>query len=113
MNFLNSGFLGFLKKKGGLWILVLAVSVGLFLLVYVSGSEQDVSDETSEISELCSSVEGVGECRVMITYEGGEPVGIVVVCRGGDSVQVRHRLYEMLSALYGIGANRISIEKMK
>ena len=109
----NSGFLGFLKKKGGLWILVLVVSVGLFLLVFFSGGEQVESDGATEISELCSSVEGVGECRVMITYEGGEPVGIVVVCRGGDSVQVRHRLYEMLSALYGIGANRISVEKMK
>ena len=113
MGFLNNGFLGFLKKRGGLWILVLVASVGLFLLVFFSGSEQGTSNLGDEISLLCSSVEGVGECRVMITYEGGEPVGIVVVCRGGDSVQVRHRLYEMLSALYGIGANRISVEKMK
>ena len=109
----DKGFLGFLRQKGGLWILVFAVSIGLFLLVYFSDGAENGFDSTSEISELCSSVEGVGECRVMITYEGEEPVGIVVVCRGGDSVQVRHRLYEMLSALYGIGANRISIEKMK
>ena len=113
MNFGSKGFLGFLKQKGGLWILVFAISIGLFLLVFFSGGDNATYQDRDEISELCASVEGVGECRVMITYEEGEPVGIVVVCRGGDSVQVRHRLYEMLSALYGIGANRISVEKMK
>ena len=113
MKFTSKGFLGFLRQKGGLWVLVFAVSIGLFLLVFFSGNNEVAQTDTTEIGRLCSSVEGVGECRVMITYEEGEPVGIVVVCQGGDSVQVRHRLYEMLSALYGIGANRISVEKMK
>lgn len=78
---------------------------------------------------LCGSMEGVGRCRVMIrcageakrTFSGGkvvyeevpEVVGVTVVCEGGDRASVRAALTEAITALFGIGANRVSVRKME
>ena len=51
------------------------------------------------------------------TYKGSkltesrppEVLGVTVVCDGGDNATVRARLTEMLSALFGIGSNRIAV----
>ena len=81
-----------------------------------------------EIRELCSSVDGVGKCRVTVTFERGEQnvykgssvietkpprvQGISVVCRGADSDRVRIELTELLTALFDIGSNRVAILKL-
>lgn len=81
-----------------------------------------------KISALCSSVEGVGKCKVFITFSTGEEkiyragtlietkppsvLGVTVICRGADSEEVRYALVEMLTALFGIGSNRIAILKL-
>ena len=38
---------------------------------------------------------------------------VAVICKGADRAGVRKELTDMLSALFGIGANRIHISKMK
>lgn len=117
---------------------LLPILIGGILLLVLAGRGTDTAktDESSpldaqreaaeeELAALCREVDGVGKCRVMITFEGGakrsysggklvyeEPPkvsGVSVVCTGGDRVQVRAALTEMIAALYGIGANRISI----
>ena len=125
MSELKGRFLPIFTKRG-IFPIVLCFALGI-LLVFL-GTESDteevyaVSTEES-ISDFCSAIEGVGECRVLLSYErvgaswgndGREViVGIVVVCEGGNSDSVRRRLTEALSSLYGIGTNRIRVEKMK
>ena len=81
-------------------------------------------DEVEEkLKEMCSSLDGVGSCRVMVTYRVSEKrygqseerrvESVAVICKGADKVGVRAELTEMLSALFGIGTNRIHISKMK
>ena len=118
-------FLGIFKKRGMLPVM-LCLALGI-LLVFL-GTEGDgsaaVTAGTEEsISAILSEMEGVGECRVLISYEtegaswgsaGREVVsGIVVVCEGGSSDAVKRRLTEALSSLYGIGTNRIKVEKLR
>ena len=80
-----------------------------------------------ELAEICSSVSGVGKCRVMVTFERGEEnvykgssliesrppkvMGVTVVCKGADSDSVRSEIVNMMMALFDIGANRISVLK--
>ena len=106
----------------------LLAALGLILIFFGTGGDRAVNTSLEAVSledkvaELCSSLEGVGNCRVLISYEeknlgygkGTEEVicGIVVVCEGGDNSKVRARITSMLSALYGIGSNRIQIEKL-
>ena len=81
-----------------------------------------------EVSELCSSVDGVGKCKVFITFERGAQssykgsnlieckpprvLGVSVVCKGADSDRVRTELSNMLTALFDIGYNRVAIMKL-
>ncbi|MBR5817557.1 MAG: hypothetical protein IKY62_02810 [Clostridia bacterium] len=130
------------SKKRGLLITISLALVGVLLLCIPSGGEnkEDVPEKTAELSEYkarleeeladtCTAVLGVGKCRVMIMFEKGaenvykgsqlvestppKVAGVTVVCAGGNSSEVRSALTEMLSALFGIGKNRIAILELK
>ena len=82
----------------------------------------------AELSEVCSSISGVGRCRVTVTFSRGEELiykgsvliesrppqvmGVTVVCKGADSDAVRSELVGMMTALFDIGANRVSVLKL-
>lgn len=91
------------------------------LLILIGSNKTEVAEKATSateigIEELCSMTEGVGECRVHITYrEGGEEsvYAVAIICEGADSVAVRERLTSLICSLYGIGANRVEILKMK
>ncbi len=90
--------------------------------------EEYKSDMENEISALCSSVSGVGKCRVFITFERGEETvykgssvvetrppkvkGVMIACRGAESDGVRNQLTDMMTALFDIGSNRVAILKL-
>ena len=97
----------------------LAACVAVLAVLFALGvggenaSVSDVLDETAELTEVCSMVEGVGRCRVMINYtESGEVGAVAVLCDGADRTEVRSRLVGLISSLYGIGSHRISVLKI-
>ena len=103
----------------------LVLFVGVFLLavflIFYDGKETEKNESTDEerLVTLISSVEGVGECRVTVVYKESqtqndtrEVFAVAVVCEGGDSVNVRARITELITTIYGIGANRISVLKI-
>lgn len=124
------------KKKCALLI---ALALGILLLLLPSASREAGEGEADglkeykasleeELSELCSSVAGAGRCRVRVSFSEGERVeykgsavigktppkimGITVLAKGGDSDKVRSDITELLSALYGLGKNRICVLKL-
>ena len=121
------GAVGFFKKNKRAVIAMLLILLGaaMILLGSLSGKEGDKErDEVEQsLEEMCSSLSGVGSCRVMVTYkvtegrygsQGTKTVeSVAVICKGADKAGVRKELTDMLTALYGIGANRIHISKMK
>ena len=120
---MNKRFFRFIKDKKDITGVALVVALGL-ILIFLGGKgdtpalESD-GDLEEKISTACSGVEGVGECEVFLYFaptdaKGGEEVvSVIVVCEGADSVEVKLRLTNMLSSFFGIGTNRIRIEKMK
>ena len=132
---------GLFGNRRAIIVLLAMVAVGVLLLCIPSGSSEGVSTSSdeelteykaqleSELAEICASVSGVGKCRVMITFErGAEKVykgsqlvesspprvsGVTVVCEGGESQTVKGTLTEMISALFGIGKNRIAVLESK
>lgn len=129
--------LDFLKKTPGLVRMGILLVLGVALLLFASGTKQTESEPEAmdlgaygealekRLALLCSQVAGVGRTEVMVTFERGEQVeyrgstaigsapprvlGVTVLCTGGGSVEIRAELSEMLGALLGIGASRISI----
>lgn len=121
---MDNKFLSALKGKKETIIILIALALGL-LLLFLGGMEESVSPEVEDgleerIAVACSTVDGVGRCSVYIyssaddSREKEECVqSVIVVCEGADSIDVRLRLTEMLSSFFGIGTNRIRIEKMQ
>ena len=120
---LRSGkmFSEFLEKNKRAAVIILMIAVGI-LLIIISGGEKPTEAEREatleeELAEICSQVDGVGKCRVMISYKksaGGEevPYAVAVLCEGADSDRVRSEITELIGSLFGIGANRISVLKL-
>ena len=126
--------LGSNKKK---FIPLLLALIGVLLIVCPTakdkGSDTELSEYKreleSELEDVLSRVEGVGRCCVTLTFAEGESaeykgskiistspprvMGVSVVCEGGGSAGVSERISELLCALFDIGANRVSVLKMK
>ncbi|MDE5991143.1 MAG: hypothetical protein K2H36_06135 [Clostridia bacterium] len=79
-----------------------------------------------EVKSILSSIEGVGECEVLITYKyGTEEIdvgslnstdniqGVVVVAQGGQDIYTRIKITNALCTLLKIEANNIQIFEMK
>ena len=71
---------------------------------------EEAKDLEEETAELCSSVLGVGECRVMITYDEDDAVfAVAILCQGAEDIRVQRDLTSLICSLYGIGAHRVEI----
>ena len=96
---------------------IIAVLVFGVLLVLFSSFDSGRTDKAkeSELTEICSSLEGVGRCRTVVTYsdEDGAVCAVAVLCEGADSPKVKARINELVSSLYGIGSNRIAVLKIE
>lgn len=121
---MDKRIIGYFKGKKELTLIIVAFALGLILIFL--GSKDDVAVETfapgleERIADACSGIEGVGKCDVYVYYSevdsrsGAEKVeSVLVVCEGADSDDVRLRLTRMLSSFFGIGTNRVQIEKMQ
>ena len=140
MKSVNSALACIKDNKKAVGIIVLFFLGAILLAFSAAGGEKNAGKESvdslaeykvaleEELARLCSSVEGVGRCTVTVSFERGEEklykgstlietkpprvMGITVVCSGADSDGVRAALTSMLSALFDIGTNRISVLKL-
>lgn len=113
----GSRFFEFIRaQKSSLVIATVAICGAALLLIGAPKTQAgDSSSQTLEdrVASLCSSVAGVGECEVMITYSDGDEVyAVAVLCDGAESVSVRREITALASSLFGIGTNRISVLKL-
>ena len=123
------------KKRIATVVLLVA---GLLLMLFSSkvGSTESAAEDSlskykreleKDLSELCSSIDGVGRCEVRITFSEGERVeyrgtnkvsetppkvlGVSIVCDGGGRADVRAAITECMVALFDIGANRVAVAR--
>ena len=114
----GKSFLDFIKRSGGVWKFLLPAALGILLIFFgaMGGTEDSPSASVTDadaLAALCSEVEGVGECRAVISRsDSGEVEGVVILCQGAESAEVRMRLVELVRALFGVGANKICIERI-
>ena len=127
--------IGKIGKKRAALILLIGL-LGLMLIIFsatrsedaeFTGTEEYKKALEQELGDACSRVEGVGKCRVIVSFSEGERLeykgsqivstspprvrGVTVICDGADSASVRSDLTDMLAALFDIGKNRICVLK--
>ena len=130
----------FLKRDKKRAILAACALFGILIAIAFSQPAQEKSNSDltlseyksqleNELSKMCSSVRGVGKCLVTVSFSEGESLeykgsslvgskppkvlGVCVICEGADKESVRASVSECMRSLFDIGANRISIMKMK
>ena len=107
------GFISSLGEGGKLFILLPLLLLGVALIFFSRGTDTAEKSTSEELISLCSEIEGVGECRAMITTDAdGRVVSAAILCEGADSVKVRAQITEVISELFGIGNNRITVLKL-
>ena len=104
-------------ESNRIWLVGLML-LGLILILI--GNEQTgekiavTQTEEMRATEMCAMMDGVGDCRVMMTYrpDSDEVYAVLVLCDGAESVAVRERITSLFTSLYGIGSHRVEIEKL-
>ena len=129
------------KEKYRLIFVVLVAAVGMALVLFsLGGTKEEKAEKSSqslaeykaelerELESACSSIRGVGRCEVIVTFSRGaentykgtnlieskppEVMGVSVICEGADSDEVRAGIVGMMSSLFSIGTNRVSVMKL-
>lgn len=118
---------GFFKKHRSKVLPIVIAILGVVLLSVAgsSGGSNEVSEDTltRQVREFLEDIDGVGECRVMISYEykesgyfssdeEGRVKAVAVACRGAKKVEIRKKITDLLCTLFDIGANRVNISEL-
>ena len=108
-----------LNDKKKLIIVVLLVALLVVIVFLFFGSEEESvlgdsmkSDTELRLTALLERIDGVGDSEVMITENGGEITGVVVVCDGANSIMVRNDILNAVSTALNINKNNIAIYSM-
>ena len=105
-----------LGDNNRIWLVSLMILGLILILIGNNSTDKAAVTQTEEmrVSEMCAMMDGVGECRVMMTYrpDSTEVYAVLVLCDGAESVMVRERITSLFTSLYGIGSHRIEIEKL-
>ena len=106
-------FLTYIKKQDKrILVPIVLFIIVVLILIFFGDSEEDsqpIENTESKLETLCSQIDGVGECQVMVTYRNDEVFAVAVLCDGADNIEVKNNLKSLISSLYGIGAHRVEI----
>ncbi|MBQ8249735.1 MAG: hypothetical protein IJY93_07655 [Clostridia bacterium] len=104
-------FIGFLKEKKSMWLIVIVLAVGIGLMLFGRDGTVHIGADDTEVRvrELCEQIDGVFNVHVMIRFEDDTVKGIAVVCDGGDRAEVKLKLTEVLCSLFSIPSGSVSV----
>ncbi len=105
-------------------VIFIMIIIALSSFTSKSKTATTTSNTELKIEELCNSIEGVSNAKVIITYspvevstffaeskESEKILGIAVLCKGGDDPNIKLKLYQILNALFKLPSNRIAISE--
>ena len=97
------------------------------VLIFLSGGDKEAKTAeapraaaedalASRLEEALMCIEGAGDIRVLLTYEGedGQAVrGAILIAEGAGDISVRMKLEAAVTTALGIGINQVEIFEMK
>ena len=124
---MGNAFLSVMRRNKKILAVALIAVLGIALILASSHAEREETEKEEkitldsykktlegEIESLCSAVEGVGKCKVVISFERGEQTvykgssvieikppeikGVIIACRGADNDEVRLQLVDMMTS---------------
>ncbi len=104
-------------------IIIILIAIAVSSMIDNENKTQSQITTEKQLEEMCNAITGVGDAKVMITYETVEAViafenkkqniikGVAVVCEGGGNPDIQLKLYEMIKALFGLPSTRITVSE--
>lgn len=81
--------------------------------VYATDTEEQAGENDVQLKKEHIIVENdSGETGLMITVIYPKVQGVAVICEGGDDPIVKEKIYSLISALFDINSNSISVASM-
>lgn len=100
-------------------IMVIAIIIALGLIIYsdVSTSESGVvsnmDQEEIRLASTLSQIEGVGEVQTMITRNGDEISGVLVIAEGAENISVMLKLLDATATVMGVDKSIVEVYQME
>ena len=77
-----------------------------------SYSENSTEESLSANKEYVIIGSGAGEQGLVLKMVEPQVRGVAVICRGGDDLIVRQAIVEAVTAVLGVGSNKVSVARM-
>ena len=112
----------FVKKLAGiknLKIMIVAVIIAIGLIIYSGVGDFQPSevtymdDEETRLATTLSQIEGVGEVKTMITRNGDEISGVLVIAEGAENISVMLKLLDATSTAMGVDKSIVEVYQME
>ena len=112
----------FAKKLAGiknLKIMIVAVIIAIGLIIYSgvgdfqSSEVTYMDDEETRLATTLSQIEGVGEVKTMITRNGDEISGVLVIAEGAENISVMLKLLDATSTAMGVDKSIVEVYQME
>lgn len=100
-------------------LLIFTLVLAVVIMNGLNGGETETSNTSSEqtstekkLSEILSSIAGVGDTQVMINEDDGGINGVIIVCTGANNIMTRNNIINAVSTALNIEKNIIAIYAM-
>lgn len=108
------------NKKIIIVVVLIIVLVGTIYFLNKQSEESAASSVSSvsqtqteiKLTEILSSISGVGATEVMITESEEQILGVIIVCEGADNIMTRNNILNAVSTALCIDKNIIAIYAM-
>ena len=100
-------------------IMVIAIIISIGLIIYSdvstneSGAVSNMDQEEIRLASTLSQIEGVGAVQTMITRNGSEVTGVLVIAEGAENISVMLKLLDATSTVMGVDKSVIEVYQME
>lgn len=124
----KQGFFEKLKNNPGvkkvlaiknLKIMVVAIIIAIGLIIYSTIETTATTDSTYmdqeeiRLATTLSNIDGVGEVKTMITRNGDEISGVLVIAEGAENISVMLKLLDATATVMGVDKSIVEVYQME
>ena len=101
-------------------IMVVAIIIAVGLIIYsdittTSNTSSSISMDQEEmrLANTLSQIEGAGQVRAMITRNGNEISGVLVIAEGAKNISVMLKLLDATATVMGVDKSIVEVYQME
>lgn len=100
-------------------IMVVAIIIAVGLIIYSdigmteTAQTSTMDEEEIRLATVLSNIDGVGEVKTMITRNGSEISGVLVIAEGAENISVMLKLLDATSTVMGVDKSIVEVYQME